>query len=102
MSRVLARQEGVVRIYPHSRLARFVARFVGAERGATAIEFALISLPLIALIMGTLELALVLLVVTTLETATESASRLIRTGEFQTSAATTRADFKGLVCQRMT
>ena len=90
-----------MRISPYSRLARFIGRFRRAERGATAVEFALISLPLIALIMGTLELALVLIVVTTLETATESAARMIRTGEFQTSAANTRADFKGLVCQRM-
>jgi Flp pilus assembly protein TadG len=90
-----------VRISSLSRLAHFVTRFRRAERGATAVEFALISLPLIALIMGTLELALVLIVVTTLESATESASRMIRTGEFQTSAANTRTDFKGLVCQRM-
>ncbi|HEY0437994.1 MAG TPA: TadE/TadG family type IV pilus assembly protein [Phenylobacterium sp.] len=84
-----------------SRLARFAARFAAAERGATAVEFALVSLPLLGLILGTLELVLVLLVSTTLETATESASRMIRTGEFQTSAANTRADFKALVCQRM-
>ena len=88
------------RIRP-SRLGKFAGRFLGAERGATAVEFALISLPLVALVMGTLELAMILLVVISLESATESASRMIRTGEFQTSAANTRADFKGLVCARM-
>jgi Flp pilus assembly protein TadG len=51
--------------------------------------------------MGILELGLIILVVTTLESATESAARMIRTGEFQTSAANTRADFKTLVCNRM-
>jgi len=89
-----------VRSFP-SRLIEFVTRFGRAERGATAVEFALVSLPLIALILGTLELAMILLVVTSLETATERASRMIRTGEFQTSAASTRADFKALVCGGM-
>ncbi len=90
-----------MRRFPSLRLSEFVKRFGRAERGATAVEFALISLPLIALILGTLELAMILLVVTSLETATEGASRRIRTGEFQTSAANTRADFKALVCGGM-
>lgn len=90
-----------MRRFPPSRLGKFAARFGRAERGATAVEFALISLPLIGLILGTLELAMILLVVTSLETATEGASRRIRTGEFQTSAANTRADFKALVCGGM-
>jgi Flp pilus assembly protein TadG len=80
------------------RLAR---RFIRSERGATAVEFAIVSVPLIALVLGIMELALVTLVVTTLEGATESAGRMIRTGEFQTSAANSRTDFKSLVCQRM-
>lgn len=84
-----------------SALARFAARFWRAERGATAVEFALVSLPLVTLVMGMLELAIVILVVTTLETASEYSARMIRTGEFQTSAANTRADFKALVCSRM-
>jgi len=67
----------------------------------TAVEFALVSLPLFALIMGTVELAMVILVTTSLDTATETASRMIRTGEFQSSAQNTRADFKALVCGRM-
>lgn len=87
--------------YRTARLHKFTARFVRAERGATAIEFAMISLPLAVLIFGVLELAMVLMVATSLESAVESAARLIRTGEFQTSAATTKADFKSLVCQRM-
>jgi Flp pilus assembly protein TadG len=93
--------EGLVRRFPSFRLGEFAARFGRAERGATAVEFALISLPLIGLILGTLELALILLVVTTLETATEAASRQIRTGEFQTGSGATRGDFKALVCGRM-
>lgn len=80
---------------------RLTRRFIRSDRGATAVEFALVSVPLIALVLGILELALVTLVVTTLEAATESAGRMIRTGEFQTSANNSRTDFKGLVCARM-
>jgi Flp pilus assembly protein TadG len=36
-----------------------------------------------------------------LETATEEAGRMIRTGQFQTSGASTKADFKTLVCSQM-
>ena len=78
-----------------------IKRFARADRGATAVEFAMVSLPLMVLIFGVIELAMVLLVCTTLESATESAARMIRTGEFQTSASNTRADFKALVCARM-
>jgi Flp pilus assembly protein TadG len=90
-----------VRIQRSSRLSRFLARFARANRGATAVEFAIVCLPLLALVFGIIELATVILVTTTLESATETAGRMIRTGEFQTSAANTRADFKGLVCARM-
>jgi Flp pilus assembly protein TadG len=90
-----------VRIAPSSRLHRFVSRFARAERGATAVEFGLVSLPILAMIFGLVEIALVFLVATTLDQATQAASRQIRTGEFQTSAANTKTDFKALVCQRM-
>lgn len=86
---------------PSRPLPRFLRRFARAEKGVTAIEFGLISLPLMLMTFGLLELAIVFVVGATLDTATEVASRQIRTGEFQTSAATTQADFKNLVCGRM-
>jgi Flp pilus assembly protein TadG len=90
-----------MRKYRTARLQKFATRFARAERGATAVEFAMISLPLAVLIFGVLELAMVLLVATSLESAVESSARLIRTGEFQTGASSTKADFKALVCARM-
>ena len=78
-----------MRIAPPSRLSRFAARFARAERGATAVEFGLVSLPILTMIFGLIEIALVFLVATTLDSATQAASRQIRTGEFQTSAANT-------------
>jgi len=72
------------------------------RRGVSAVEFALISLPFMVLIFGILELAMVFLAATTLENAVENASRKIRTGAFQTSGASNKADFKALVCGGMT
>ena len=86
---------------PSSRLGRFAARFARAERGVTAVEFGLVAVPMLLLTFGALELAMVFLVSTTLDAATETASRQIRTGEFQVSPANTQADFKNLVCGGM-
>jgi Flp pilus assembly protein TadG len=83
------------------RVRAAAIRFARAERGATAVEFALILLPFCALMFGIFELALLFLVSTTLETATEDAARKIRTGEFQQSAVATKAAFKDELCERM-
>jgi hypothetical protein len=44
----------------------------------------------------------VFIVATTLDTATQAAARQVRTGEFQSSGANSKANFKTLVCSRMT
>ena len=84
-----------------SRLSRFAGRFVRAERGATAVEFGLVVTPILVMTFGLLELALVFIVGTTLDTAMETSARQIRTGEFQTGGASTATDFKALVCGNM-
>lgn len=83
------------------RLTAAASRFRKAQRGAAAVEFALVALPFLVMLFGVLELALVFLVSTSLENATEAAARRIRTGEFQQSGATTKNDFKTLVCNNM-
>ncbi len=83
------------------RLKTALARFARARRGATAVEFALLSMPFMLLIFGILELGLLFLTMTMLENATEHVSRKIRTGEFQTSTANTKLDFKTQVCSGM-
>ncbi|HEX5379601.1 MAG TPA: TadE/TadG family type IV pilus assembly protein [Phenylobacterium sp.] len=89
---------------PRPRLAPIAAlrRFARAQRGAIAVEFAIIALPFMVLIFGIIELGMVFLVSTTLQNATDNAARKIRTGEFQTSGANTKSDFKNLVCESMT
>lgn len=85
-----------------TRLRALIRRFVRSRRGATAVEFALISIPLMTLMFGVLELAMILLVSATLDTATDFAARNIRTGVFQANgAARSQADFRKLVCVNM-
>jgi len=91
-----------VRKTPSSRILRFAARFARAKRGATAVEFGLVAVPILTMIFGLLELALVFMVATTLDQATQAAARRIRTGEFQSDAAPTEINFKAMVCQNMT
>ena len=53
------------------------------------------------MIFGPIEFVMLFLATSTLDTATQWASRQIRTGEFQTGATNTKANFKNLVCSQM-
>jgi len=93
-----------------SNMLAGLRRLARARDGATAVEFALISIPLMLLTFGVLELVLILLVSATLDQATDFAARNIRTGVFQATASdptnpstsVSKADFEGLVCRNMT
>ncbi len=80
---------------------RLISRFARAREGTTAIEFAIIATPFLMLMFGIIELGMVFMVSTTLQSATDNASRKIRTGEFQTSGAAAKTDFQALVCANM-
>ena len=95
------------RLRPAGKLARarLIRRFAASNRGATAVEFALIAVPFFGLILVTLQIALVLWATQILETAVANASRQLYTGEFQNSAsnagktpAQLQQAFKDLVC----
>jgi Flp pilus assembly protein TadG len=82
------------------RLVERILRRIGDDHGAVALELALIGIPLVFLVMATLETILVMLVSTSLAAATNEAAREIRTG--QVSAATTTSQaFGQLVCSNM-
>ena len=85
------------------QLRAAIRRFVRSRRGATAVEFALISVPLMVLLFGVLELAMILLVSATLDTATDFAARNIRTGVFQQGPSNMKGQdgFRRLVCVNM-
>ncbi len=76
-------------------------RFARDTRGIAALEFALVAGPFLFMIFALMELAIVFLLSTSLDTASDRAARRIRTGEFQT-ANQTAGQFKTQVCSRMT
>jgi len=88
---------------PHSafvcrRLARLAARFARDRRGATAVEFSLIALPFFALLFGILELGMLFVLSTSLDNATNTVARTIRTGASPPPSA---AKFKEAVCDEL-
>ena len=78
-------------------LARLVAAFCRAERGATAVEFALIATPLFAILIAILQTVLVIFAQQALQTATTAAARLIQTGQAQTQGITS-AQLQAKIC----
>jgi Flp pilus assembly protein TadG len=72
-----------------------------AKGGAAAVEFALVAVPFFLLLFGTIELALIFLLATSLENATDIAARQVRTGQLQTAGGATTQTFKTLVCQNL-
>jgi Flp pilus assembly protein TadG len=78
----------------------FLRRFGRARGGAAAVEFAMVALPFLALIFATVELGMMFLVSTTLESSAQSAARTIRTGQFQSGAGTAAA-YKTAICDGM-
>src|SRR5690348_8402195 len=82
-----------------TRLARIASprRFVRRTEGATAVEFALVLAPFLALILGTMQTALVFFADQTLETMVSDGARLIMTGQAQNNGWKA-SDFKNAIC----
>ena len=74
-----------------------IGNFAACRRGATAVEFALVATPFIAILIAILQTALVFLAQQALQTATTQAARLILTGQAQTQNLTA-TQFKQDVC----
>jgi Flp pilus assembly protein TadG len=81
-----------------SRLMRLIVRLTEGRRGSAAVEFAMVALPFLALVMGTLEVSMIYLVSTTLENATSDVARQIRTGQLQTAGGATATTFATSIC----
>ena len=79
-----------------------VDAFAGDQRGTTGLEFALVVGPFLFLLFGIMSVGLYFFVMFSLEHAVESAARLVRTGQAQsTTAPMTVDDFKAQVCSRL-
>ena len=80
-----------------SRLKAFGKDFGRDERGFTAVEFAMVAMPFLMLLFGTIAVGLYFFTTFTLENAVEKAARQIRTGQAQMAGKTT-SQFKDDVC----
>lgn len=78
-------------------LARQISRFARTERGATAVEFALIAPPFLATLIAILEVTLFLFAQSLLQNAAVEAGRLFMTGQ-ATNSNTTQTQFETDVC----
>jgi len=83
------------------RRAHGATRLIADQRGAVAVEFAMVALPFFFMLFAIFELALYFVVASTLENATGNAARMIRTGELQMSGQATAAAFKDQVCSSL-
>jgi len=79
------------------RLTGQFFRFVRTERGATAVEFALIAPPFLATLIAILEVTLFLFAQQVLQNAAVQSGRLFMTGQAQ-NASTTQTQFANQVC----
>lgn len=77
-----------------------VRAFLRDDKAATALEFALIAPPFFFMMLAIFELAIVFMVSVTLDSATQYAARLVRTGQAQTGAYT-ETMFENAVCSNL-
>jgi len=75
-----------------------ISGWIPNERGAAAIEFAIVAVPFFLFVMGIIGIGLYFFTTSALEHGVEAAARKIRTGEAQKSALTV-GGFRQLVCQ---
>jgi Flp pilus assembly protein TadG len=81
----------------HRSFDRIRRHFVKDDCGATALEFAFVGGPFLFLLLATFETGLVYVTEYSLQKATTTASRLIRTGQVQSGIS--KAGFKNELCK---
>lgn len=74
--------------------------FLRSEDGTSAVEFAMIALPFLAIIFATLQMAILLMAQEELETAVEKSGRLVLTGQVQNQNMT-QAQFTNTICSNL-
>lgn len=80
-----------------SPLRRHAPCWLRDNRGAAAVEFAIVALPFLLLVLGTIGISLYFFTSNALEHGVEAAARKIRTGQAQKGQLTV-GDFRQLVC----
>jgi len=84
-----------------ARWCRQALRLGRDERGATAVELAILAIPFFALIGAILETAMVFLAGQVLDGAVQDASRYIRTGQVQAITGYDTTNFRTAICSRL-
>lgn len=74
-----------------------IGRFLHCERGAPAVEFALVAAPFVGLMIAILQVGLVYFAQEALESAVEQTARLVLTGQ-AASAGMTQSQFASALC----
>src|SRR4051812_47301772 len=82
------------------KIVRAARRLLRRQDGAVAVEFGLVALPFLALVFAILETSIIFFSGQALETAVADSSRLIMTGQAQTSGFD-QAAFKNAVCAKI-
>ncbi len=85
------------RLVRRPALAASSRDFIRCRKGATAVEFALVATPFIALLVAILQTVLVFFAQRILDEVTEEASRYIMTGQAQTGSVT-QSGFANYLC----
>ncbi|MFS2178586.1 MULTISPECIES: TadE/TadG family type IV pilus assembly protein [Rhizobium] len=75
-------------------------RLLADRKGAAAIEFAILALPLFMMIFAIIEVSLMFFINSALDASVHKISRMVRTGEVASSKITL-ADFKTRICNDM-
>lgn len=78
----------------------FFKRFIDAEDGITAVEFSLVGMPFVLLILGVVEIGLAFAASSLLEGGTNTAARMVRTGQVQNSADP-QGTFRDALCNHV-
>jgi Flp pilus assembly protein TadG len=77
---------------------RMIRQWWGSNRGSTAIEFSLLSLPFIFILVGIMEISIMFASNSVLDGATQQAARLVRTGSIQQGGGDPESIFKEKLC----
>ncbi|MFP4386609.1 MAG: TadE/TadG family type IV pilus assembly protein, partial [Alphaproteobacteria bacterium] len=75
-----------------------IKSFFKKNDGATAVEFSLLVMPFMLVVLGILEISLMFLSAAIVEGATDSASRIIRTGQLQKDGGDPETLFRDALC----
>jgi len=80
-------------------MLQFIRSYFKRREGAAAIEFSFLVFPYLIISLGIIELSLMMTSASLLESATDRASRQIRTGQLQQSGGDPETQFRDALCR---